>query len=113
MENSYGIGVRNRYALFLDDESDPLEVLKETEKQKADKKKTKIAEKENAKVKPDSAVKPKTTAPPKKINKETPVHKPPEKREGNALLAAISHFTSSYRTCVYSAGLWHHLGRIY
>ena len=36
MENSYGIGVENKYSLFLDDESDPFEALanakKETEK---------------------------------------------------------------------------------
>lgn len=47
MENSYGIGVTNRYALFLDEDADPLEVLKVQEQEKELKKKTKIAEKEN------------------------------------------------------------------
>ena len=31
MENTYGIGVTNRYALFLDEEGDPLDILKQTE----------------------------------------------------------------------------------
>lgn len=34
MENSYGIGVRNRYELFYDEEVDPLDLLKQTEKVK-------------------------------------------------------------------------------
>ncbi|VVC98401.1 plasminogen activator inhibitor 1 RNA-binding protein-like [Leptidea sinapis] len=47
MENSYGVGVDNRYALFLDDESDPLDAIKAREQAKEQKKKTKEAEKEN------------------------------------------------------------------
>ncbi|OWR52260.1 SERPINE1 mRNA-binding protein 1-like [Danaus plexippus] len=47
MENSYGVGTDNRYALFLDDESDPLDALKAREQAKELKKKTKEAEKEN------------------------------------------------------------------
>lgn len=47
MENSYGVGVDNRYALFLDDESDPLDALKAREQAKELKKKSKEAEKEN------------------------------------------------------------------
>ncbi|XP_069693136.1 SERPINE1 mRNA-binding protein 1-like isoform X2 [Periplaneta americana] len=47
MENSYGIGVTNRYALFLDDAEDPLEALKIQEEEKEAKKKTKLSEKEN------------------------------------------------------------------
>ncbi|XP_046964602.1 plasminogen activator inhibitor 1 RNA-binding protein-like [Vanessa cardui] len=47
MENSYGVGIDNRYALFLDDESDPLDALKAREQAKELKKKTKEAEKEN------------------------------------------------------------------
>ena len=31
MENVYGIGVANRYALFLDEDSDPLDILKQSE----------------------------------------------------------------------------------
>ncbi|XP_045785640.1 plasminogen activator inhibitor 1 RNA-binding protein-like [Maniola jurtina] len=56
MENSYGVGIVNRYALFLDDESDPLDAIKAREQAKEQKKKTKDAEKEN-KGKPE--VKPK------------------------------------------------------
>lgn len=47
MENTYGIGVTNRYALFLNDAEDPLEVLKVQEQEKEAKKKTKLSEKEN------------------------------------------------------------------
>ncbi|XP_075218702.1 uncharacterized protein LOC142323226 isoform X2 [Lycorma delicatula] len=53
MENAYGIGVTNRYQLFLDNEDDPLEVLKVQEQEKEAKKKTKLSEKEN-KGKPDA-----------------------------------------------------------
>lgn len=53
MENSFDIGKGNRYALFLDDDSDPLDVLKAQEQAKELKKKTKEAEKEN-KGKPES-----------------------------------------------------------
>lgn len=82
MENSYGIGVRNRYALFLDDESDPLELLKEKEQEKEQKKKTKVGEKEN-KGKTETPGKVKPTTVPKKIIKETPVYKGQDnKREG-------------------------------
>lgn len=76
MENSYGIGVCNRYALFLDDESDPLELLKEKEQEKEQKKKTKVAEKEN-KGKAEIPVKTKPVITPKKVIKEAPVPKPP------------------------------------
>ena len=34
MENAYGIGITNRYALFLDEESDPLDILKASEAEK-------------------------------------------------------------------------------
>lgn len=82
MENSYGIGVCNRYALFLDDESDPLELLKEKEQEKELKKKTKVAEKEN-KGKSENQPKPKPVPGQKKIIKETAIHKGQEiKREG-------------------------------
>ncbi|XP_019865913.1 plasminogen activator inhibitor 1 RNA-binding protein isoform X2 [Aethina tumida] len=70
MENSYGIGVANRYALFLDDESDPLETLSLKEQEKELKKKTKVAEKEN-KGKTEQTAKPKTTTAQKKSIKET------------------------------------------
>ena len=44
MENSYGIGVRNRYELFYDDEMDPMDMLKKQTDKAA---KDKSAEKEN------------------------------------------------------------------
>lgn len=56
METSYGIAVTNRYKLFLDDDEDPLEVLKVQEQAKEAKKKTKLCEKEN-KGKSESKVK--------------------------------------------------------
>lgn len=79
MENSYGIGVANRYALFLDDESDPLETLSLKEKEKELKKKNKVAEKEN-KVKNDTVAKGKTAPPQKKVVKESKVQE--NKRDG-------------------------------
>ncbi|KAG7170930.1 putative Intracellular hyaluronan-binding protein 4 N-terminal-containing protein [Homarus americanus] len=42
MENSYGIGVRNRYELFYDEDIDPMDLLKQSEKIK-----DKASEKEN------------------------------------------------------------------
>lgn len=70
MENSYGIGVTNRYALFLDDDADPLEVLKVQEQEKELKKKSKIAEKEN-KGKAEITTKGKVAVPQRKPIKET------------------------------------------
>lgn len=79
MENSYGIGVANRYALFLDDESDPLETLILKEKEKEQKKKTKVAEKEN-KIKPDTVTKGKIAPVQRKPIKDTKVQE--NKRDG-------------------------------
>jgi len=31
MENVYGIGTANRYELFLDEDADPLDILKQSE----------------------------------------------------------------------------------
>lgn len=82
MENSYGIGVTNRYALFLDDESDPLEAIKLREQEKELRKKNKIAEKEN-KTKIEVPPKGKVVPIPKKVIKETSNHKVQDnKREG-------------------------------
>ncbi|XP_030748274.1 plasminogen activator inhibitor 1 RNA-binding protein-like isoform X2 [Sitophilus oryzae] len=81
MENSYGIGVANRYALFLDDESDPLETLVQKEQEKELKKKSKVAEKEN-KTKPEPAKGKSAPTIPKKTIKDTTSHKAQEnKRE--------------------------------
>lgn len=75
MENIYGIGVTNRYALFLEDDADPLEVLKVQEQEKESKKKSKIAEKEN-KTKTEITAKPKTAVPQRRPIKETQNQKP-------------------------------------
>ncbi|KAL1493013.1 hypothetical protein ABEB36_011158 [Hypothenemus hampei] len=83
MENSYGIGVANRYELFLDDESDPLETLFQKEQNKDLKKKGKgVAEKENkGKPEPPKGKLPSTTQ--KKTIKETAPAKIQEKRDEN------------------------------
>ena len=50
MENSYGIGVTNRYELFYNDEMDPLDVLaKEKKAIRGSEKENKIADKKSAK----------------------------------------------------------------
>lgn len=41
MESCYGIGVRNRYDLFLNEEEDPLDILRQQEEEK-EKKKDKV-----------------------------------------------------------------------
>lgn len=90
MENTYGIGVTNRFELFLDDESDPLEALKLKEREKELKKKSKVAEKEN---KAKTEVQPKSKPAPtqKKVVKEPPVHNKPQenKRDGEYLSTAF------------------------
>ena len=54
MENAYGIGITNRYALFLDEEADPLDILKQSEKDQLAAKNKKI----EAATKPASKVAP-------------------------------------------------------
>ena len=44
MENAYGIGITNRYALFLDEDADPLDILKQGEADKKLAKAKKIEE---------------------------------------------------------------------
>ena len=56
MENAYGIGITNRFALFLEEESDPLDILKQGEAQKLAAKTKKI----------EAATKPEAKAPAKK-----------------------------------------------
>lgn len=73
MENDYGVGVSNRYDVFLEEEEDPLEMLRNQEQQKEAKKKTKLQEKENRNTGPKvEPPKGKTTVPVvKKQIKET------------------------------------------
>lgn len=102
MENTYGIGVTNRFELFLDDESDPLETLKLKEQEKEQKKKNKVAEKEN-KGKTEPQQKAKTGQAPKKVIKETPVHNKPQenRRDGEYFVALDGHSLAFFfwRTC--------------
>ena len=58
MENAYGIGITNRYALFLDEEADPLDILKQSDQEKLIAKSKKI----------EAATKPATKAAPAKAN---------------------------------------------
>uniref|UniRef100_A0A6M2DHR3 Putative plasminogen activator inhibitor 1 rna-binding protein-like isoform x4 n=1 Tax=Xenopsylla cheopis TaxID=163159 RepID=A0A6M2DHR3_XENCH len=68
MENMYGVGVTNRYNLFLEEEVDPIELLQDREKEKELRKRSKFAEKEN-KGKPET--KSKTVTAPRKGIKES------------------------------------------
>jgi len=49
MENAYGIGITNRFALFLDEESDSLDILKAGDQQNAKTKKIEAPTKPAAK----------------------------------------------------------------
>lgn len=91
MENTYCIGVTNRYALFLDDEeTDPLEALKIKEQEKELKKKTKV-EKEN-KGKSEVPPKGKQVTTQKKVIKDTPTYKVQDnKREGKKIFDNDGH----------------------
>lgn len=96
MENSYGIGITNRYALFLDDDADPLELLKVREQEKELKKKTKIAEKEN-KGKTEPASKGKVANTQRKTIKETQNQKTHEvKREGKLCFICLVYSPTSH-----------------
>ncbi|XP_043279764.1 plasminogen activator inhibitor 1 RNA-binding protein-like isoform X2 [Venturia canescens] len=53
MENSYSITVTNKFLLALDEDEDPLEVLKVREQEKEAKKKEKLSEKENKSKQPE------------------------------------------------------------
>lgn len=93
MESSYGIGVKNRYELFYDDEEDPTELLRQQEEEKERRK----AEKSTAKDKigkgpagaPVKGVKAPVNAAGKKQAKEAPVSKSQERtiapRDGECL----------------------------
>jgi Intracellular hyaluronan-binding protein 4 N-terminal len=80
MENTYGIGVTNRYALFLDEEGDPLDILKQSETVKTKKVET---AKPVAKGQPAAAV------------KKEPTKK--DDKEGKFLTIKIDHFKLALR----------------
>ena len=92
MENSYGIGVANRYALFLDDESDPLETLNLKEQEKELKKKSKVAEKENKGKTEPAKGKPANVQ--KKTNKENTIHKVQENKRDGEFRSLDGHFSA-------------------
>lgn len=96
MENLYGIGVTNRYALLLESDADPLEVLKVQEQEKESKKKSKISEKEN-KIKTEIPVKGKPAAPQRRPIKETQNQKTHDvKREGKKSRCSLPTHTHIY-----------------
>lgn len=80
MESSYGIGIKNRYELFYDDEDDPLDVIKQHDEDKKKKKESKLQqEKENKQKGPSPAsTKAKIIAPTKKGPKDSPPAKAQE-----------------------------------
>ena len=47
MENSYGIGVTNRYALFYDESEDHLDILKQQEERQIERKKSRETKKKS------------------------------------------------------------------
>ncbi|XP_064477051.1 SERPINE1 mRNA-binding protein 1-like isoform X2 [Ornithodoros turicata] len=77
MENSYGIGVKNRYELFYDDDEDPVELLRQQEEEKEKRKAEKITSKDKSKG--TKSVKPPPSSTTKKIPKEIPVNKSQER----------------------------------
>lgn len=79
MESSYGIGVKNRYELFYDDEEDPTELLRQQEEEKERRKAEKITSKDKAKGPAPKGVKPPVSATTKKIAKDVPVNKSQER----------------------------------
>lgn len=62
MDNQYGIGVNNRYDLFLAGEDDSFDILRSRAATKEPKKKSKVAEKENKPIQPESKSKASTGA---------------------------------------------------
>ncbi|XP_044590464.1 plasminogen activator inhibitor 1 RNA-binding protein-like isoform X2 [Cotesia glomerata] len=57
MENTYSITVTNKFLLALDEDEDPLELLKVREQEKEAKKKEKLSEKENKSKQPEAPAK--------------------------------------------------------
>ncbi|XP_037288030.2 uncharacterized protein LOC119180980 [Rhipicephalus microplus] len=80
MESSYGIGVKNRYELFYDDEEDPTELLRQQEEEKERRKAEKTTAKDKSKgPAPVKGVKAAVNAAGKKQIKEAPVSKSQER----------------------------------
>ena len=77
MENAYSITVTNKFSLALDEDEDPLEVLKVREQEKEAKKREKLSEKENKSKQPE-AQKAAGVKPPKSRVIKDPVQQPPK-----------------------------------
>ena len=79
MENAYGIGVKNRYELFYDEDVDPLEIIRQQEEEKEKRKTDKAHFKDKSKI--SKSVKQISASVPKKALKETPVSNLPKSSE--------------------------------
>lgn len=79
MENAYGIGVKNRYELFYDEDVDPLEIIRQQEEEKEKRKTDKAHCKDKSKV--SKSGKQISTAVPKKAPKEAPIANLPKPTE--------------------------------
>lgn len=71
MENTYGIGVKNRYELFYNEDVDPLEIIRQQEEEKEKRKTDKAHTKDKSKI--TKSGKQISTTVPKKAPKETSV----------------------------------------
>ena len=63
MENSYGIGVQNRYGLFFDEDADPFDLIKKPAISKSEEKENKTTSKKPV---PKKSSKPETNSKPEK-----------------------------------------------
>lgn len=83
MENSYSITVTNKFSLALDEDEDPLELLKVREQEKEAKKKEKLSEKENKSKKPEvqksASIKPPKNRVIKDVQQQPPKPQEPKK----------------------------------
>ena len=70
MEATYSITVHNKFSLALDEDEDPLEVLKVREQEKEAKKKEKLSEKENKSKQPEAQKSAATKAPKTRVIKD-------------------------------------------
>lgn len=79
MENAYGIGVKNRYELFYDEDVDPLEIIRQQEEEKEKRKTDKAHCKDKSKI--SKSGKQISAAVPKKAPKETSIVNLPKPTE--------------------------------
>ncbi|XP_067139347.1 SERPINE1 mRNA-binding protein 1-like, partial [Centruroides vittatus] len=84
METTYGVGIKNRYELFYDDEEDPLEILRQQQKETEKKKVEKVPKNAKTKgTKPVTTTKVTKDIPTKgKVNSEPALHKTKSTKPG-------------------------------